>query len=82
MFFFAKENLSLKTFFIDTYDDQNFKIPLSLLTNGKGLQDSDIYITAIYTFSPFGVNWISGLEFERDDIFILGGAIEFFFLAF
>ena len=42
---------------------------------------SDIYITAIYTFSPFGVNWISGLEFERDDIFILGGAIEFF-LAF
>ena len=59
--FLCKENGSLKTFL---YDDQNFEIPPSSL---QSVRITTRAITA-NTFSPFGVNWISGLEFERDDI--------------
>ena len=74
IYFLCKENGSLKTFLYIHMMIKTLKSPLSL---------QSVRITRAtynsYTFSPFGVNWISGLEFERDDIFILGGAIEIFF---
>ena len=60
-YIFVQRKWQLKTF---SYDDQNFEIP------PPSLQSVRITTRAITanTFSPFGVNWISGLEFERDDI--------------